>query len=363
MVGTAPAHAPVRGDAPAASASAPSRTHLGRDLTLIVLVVVVGLGALAAGGVYLYRELYSPTAFVERYLSLLSDGRAADALAIPGVSIDSAQLNAAGLPLSASEVLLRQAALGSLTDVRTVSQRDEGDESLIEVSYVASGRPGTTTFRVERSGWIGVAPAWRFAQSPLAVLDLTVRGSMAFSVNGFEIDKRQVSVDGADAAPSDALPMLVFSPGTYRVSVDTAISATPGVDVLADKPLANVPVDVQAEPTAQFIEVVQQRVEDFLTACTTQDVLQPTGCPFGYVVSDRIQGAPTWSIVKQPTVSVEPSGDDWEIPAAAGVARIQVDVVSLYDGSVRHVDERVPFRVTGAITVLPDGTASIRVGG
>ena len=37
-------------------------------------------------------------AFVERYLDLLAEGRAAEALAMPGVAVDSAELEAAGLP-------------------------------------------------------------------------------------------------------------------------------------------------------------------------------------------------------------------------------------------------------------------------
>ncbi|MEL4881637.1 hypothetical protein AAEH85_22050, partial [Shewanella algae] len=85
-------------------------------------------------------------------------------------------------------------------------------------------------------------------------------GSMQFSVNGFEIDKRQVSVDGVDADPSAPVPLLVFSPGLYSVAVDTPMSTTPGVAILADSPLTDVPVEVQAQPTEQFVSVVQQRV-------------------------------------------------------------------------------------------------------
>ena len=51
-------------------------------------------------------------------------------------------------------------------------------------------------------------------------------------------------------------------------------------------------VDVQTQPTAEFVEVVQRRVDDFLTACATQQVLQPTGCPFGLVVQNRIISEP-----------------------------------------------------------------------
>ena len=37
------------------------------------------------------------------------------------------------------------------------------------------------------------------------------------------------------------------------------------------------------------------------------------------------------------------------------------DIQSIFDGSIRHVDEDVPFVLAGTITMLPDGTASIAV--
>lgn len=352
--------APARTEAPA---SAPRRRGTRGDLAALALVGVLLVGALTAGGVALYKEMYSPTAFALRYLALLSDGRAADALEVPGVAIDSTQLEAAGLPVTASDALLRQAALGTLTDVKAVSETVDGDTTRVTVQYMAGAYPGTSTFEIERDGWIGVVPGWRFAKSPLSVIDLTVRGSMRFDVNGFEIDKRQVSVDGTEADPLAPIPMLVFSPGLYAVSVDTAISATDGVTVLADAPLAATPLDIQAEPTEEFVAVVQQRVDEFLAQCATQQVLQPTGCPFGFYVQNRIDGLPVWSIAQNPTVTVTPDGANWAIPAAEAVAHIEVDIRSLFDGTVRHVSEDVPFALDGTITVLPDGKASISIGG
>jgi hypothetical protein len=277
--------------------------------------------------------------------------------------VDSADLEAAGLPPTADGALLRRAALGPLDNARVVAEEPSEEYIRVTVEYEAGGYPGTTSFVVERDGTIGIAPTWRFASSPLAVIDLVVKGSMSFRVNGFEVDKRQVSVEGADADPLAAVPLLVFSPGLYSVSVDTAISATPGVAVLSDSPFARIPVEIQAQATDEFVGVVQQRVEEFLTGCATQEVLQPTGCPFGYVVQDRIDSLPQWSITKQPTVAVEPEGAGWRLLPAEAVAHIEVDIRSLFDGSISHVSEDVPFVVTGTITVLPDGTATIVVTG
>ncbi len=340
----------------------PRRRRLWFDLTALAVVGVLLVAALSASVAILYKEFYGPSAFVGRYLELLSTGRAADALQLPGVSIDHSILERSGISPTASEALLRQNALAPLTDIELVAEESADDVTSVTVSYVAGSHPGTSTFRVEQDGWVGITPNWRFTQSPLAAVSLTLLGADRFAVNGFELDRRQVASAGAETAPTDALPLLVFTPGVYSVTVDTAISTSPGVSILADSPLTQTPVEVQTVPTEEFVSVVQTRVEEFLTACTTQQVLQPTACPFGLEVRNRIDGPPTWSIAAQPIVTVEPDGAQWKIPTTDAVAHIEVDIRSLFDGSVEHVSEDVPFQVNGTIAILPDGSASIRVG-
>ena len=339
------------------------RARLAVDLALLGVVGLLLVAAVPATWGALERQFYSPTAFVERYLGMLRDGDATQALAVPGVAVSSAELEAAGLPATANEALLREAALAPLGDVRVAGEETDGDITRVTVEYDARGYPGITTFEVERDGSIGLAPTWRFATSPLAVMNLQVAGSMVFDVNGFTIDKRQVSPDGADADPLAPVPLLVFSPGLYSVSVETAISSTPGVAVLSDIPFDAIPVQVQAQATDEFVAVVQEEVEKFLTECTTQEVLQPTGCPFGYFVQDRIDSLPQWSIARQPTVRVTPAGAGWSIQPAEAVAHIDVEIRSLFDGKVRPVSEDVPFIVKGSIAVQPDGRVSIVVTG
>ncbi|MFD5214240.1 hypothetical protein [Microbacterium sp. NPDC058345] len=340
------------------------RARLSTDLTILGIVGVLLIAALAAGGVSLYQQYYSPSAFVQRYLDLLSSGRAADALLLPGVSVDLALLEDSGIDRTASEALLRPAALAPLTDAHITSEKAADGAYAVSIEYRAAGVRGMTTFQVVQDGWAGITPDWRFARSPLAEIELTVRGSDQFTVNGFAIDRRQVSAAGADATPLDPLHLMVLTPGMYSVTVDTAIAASPGVSVLADTPLARTPVDVQAMPTEQFTEVVQQRVEEFLLGCATQEVLQPTSCPFGLEVQNRLVdgSVPKWSIAEQPKVTVVPDGSNWAIPPTDAVAHIEVEIMSLFDGSVQTVSEDVPFQVDGTIAIMPDGSASIRVG-
>ncbi|AXA97774.1 hypothetical protein [Microbacterium sp. PM5] len=348
----------------AATRPSPARRRSRRlafDLAALSVVGLLLVGAIGAATVTVYRDLYSPGAFVTRYLSLLSEGRVPEALALPGVPIASSDLTDAGLPGDASEALLRRAALAPLSDIRVVGEQASDGVELVTVSYQAGPHAGTSTFRVERAGWVGLAPTWRFAQSPLAVIDLTLRGATAFSVNGFAVDTRQVSPDGTKADPLAPVALLVFSPGLYSISVDTPVSSSPGVAVLSDTPQAEVPVDIQTQPTSTFVDVVQERVESFLTACTTQQVLQPTGCPFGLQVRNRILEPPVWSMVTPPKIALRPDGAGWSIVPADAAAHVVVDIKSIFDGTVTHVDEDVPFRVGGTITMLPDGTASIQV--
>ena len=341
----------------------PFGRSLAFDLTALGLVMTLLAGAFVVGGIWTYRTLYSPSAFITNYLHLLSAGRAADALAVPGVAVDAAALDDAGIPSTASEALLRSTALSSLTDITVVSEKDVDGVTEVTASYIAGGYPGTSTFSVTRDGWNGLAPGWRFSVTPLSAIDITVLGSTRFSVNGFEMDKRQVSPDGVDTDPLDAVSMLTFTPGAYSATIDTKMAKTPGTAVLADMPLRRVPVVLEAQPTAEFTAVVQESVDRFLTQCATQKVLKPTGCPFGYTVQNRLDGEPSWSIVRMPAVAVELDGNDWAFPASEGVAHVSAEIRSLYDGSLRDLDEDVPFIITGSITILPDGRASIKVGG
>src|SRR5690606_36907932 len=129
---------------------------------------------------------------------------AADALRLPGVTVDRGLLEDAGIEPTATDALLRQAALAPLTEIVVESEEHRPDGHYeVTVSYAASSHHATTTFDIVQDGWTGVVPNWRFATSPLAEVELTVRGADQFAVNGFEVDRRQVSIDASQAQPLD----------------------------------------------------------------------------------------------------------------------------------------------------------------
>src|SRR5690606_29126567 len=97
-----------------------------------------------------------------------------------------------------SAALLRSTALSTLTDIEIVAEQQVGESHRITASYIAGGYPATSEFVVTQRGWIGIAPRWSFVDSPLGIVDLVVLGSDRFSVNGFDLDRRQVAAEGVE---------------------------------------------------------------------------------------------------------------------------------------------------------------------
>ena len=108
---------------------------------------------------------------------------------------------------------------------------------------------------------------------------------------------------------------------------------------------------------------MQTSVDAFLASCATQTVLQPTGCPYGYTPRGRVSQDATWSIVSSPDVDVVLDGDQWTFPSTPGIAHIQVEERSLYDGTTTETSADVHFVISGHIAMLADGRVSIRIDG
>jgi len=106
---------------------------------------------------------------------------------------------------------------------------------------------------------------------------------------------------------------------------------------------------------------VQLKVDEYLTACTDQHVLQPAGCPFGIEVDDRVTGEPQWSILTAPQVTLTASETSFDMPPTEGVAHISVEVQDLFDGHFYTIEEDRPFTLALAATINPDGSIAIQL--
>jgi hypothetical protein len=348
---------------PAPKKQRPPMNPRGRVLLVWTIIgVMLLVTALAAIGA-LNRDVYGAGAFVGRYLETLAAKDAAEALEMPGVALDDEQMASAGLPANSSDLLLRDEALGELTEIEQLSDEALGDGvHEIRFSYLADGAYAESVFYVKSAGTtFPLIPQWEFHESPLAVVNLAVQHTTSFSVNGFELDTRQAVGDDQEPAFNNIVNLQVFTPSRYDIQIDTELLTSEGKRVLVDEPSQVHEASVAALPTDALLEFVQESVNAHLDDCATQEVLQPTGCPFGVNVEDRVANTPTWSIDEYPEITIEPGEDTWQIPVTDGGASIDVDVQSLFDGSVQSLDDRVPFSMTGHVFVQGDGTVDVQL--
>ena len=304
--------------------------------SIIAAVVVAGFGATV---LVLNSTLYSAGGFVRSYLDSLARHDVEGALELAGTVVSG----------DASTELLVAGALGDLTDLRLVSDTaDAQGTHRVVYAFTADGVEGESTFSVRPQGTLlGLFPTWRFETSPLGVLQVSPLHGTQFTVNGLEVTaERQDS-------PS---PYLVFAPGSYALAADSLYLAAKPVTVTSSQPGAAVIGSVDLQPTAAFIDQVQKEIVDYLDDCATQTVLQPTGCPFGEEISNRIVGTPAWSMATYPEVRLQPGPQpgSWLMPPSDAAAHLVVDVRSLFDGTMTTFDEDVPFSASYLVTFLPN---------
>lgn len=303
--------------------------------------VAAGAVLVAFGVVVLALNLtvYSATGFIRSYLDALARHDAAAALELAGTA-------PAG---DASDALLVREAMGDLTGVNVTGDRTMADGThLVTVEYLVDGEPGTSEFAVQRRGALfGLFNDWVFAQSPLAVLQLTVEHGDAFTANGLDLV--------ADAGQDTQGLYLAFAPSAIELSHDSEYLTAEPVTALLLQPGTGVPATLDVRATDAFVAEVQRQIDDYLDECTTQQVLLPTGCPFGQSIDDRVASDPVWTMVQDPVVALEPSGAvaTWRVPVTQGIAHLVVDVQSLFDGSVSTFDEDVAFSVSYDVTFIP----------
>lgn len=310
-----------------------------RPLVTWTLVVAVIAGAFGLTVLVLNNSVYNATGYVMSYLDALARKDAAGALEIIGGVPDDSD---------ASDALLRRSAMADLSDLRVVGDTANSDGShRVTVAYAVDGAENRIAFEVRPTGTLfGLFTDWEFVGGPLSTMYVTVVGDARFTANGLDL---------VSPTPDDPAGYLVFAPGSYElVHRTTYLESTPHTVAIKD-PGSSVPAAVAVSPNALMVERVQADVDRILDTCATQEVLMPTGCPFGQSMGNRIISAPVWSIVEYPEVSIregERSGQ-WVVPGTSGVAHLVVDVRSLFDGSVSTFDEDVPFSVSYVIAFLP----------
>lgn len=314
----------------------PARPRLWPMVVLwsVIAALLLGAGAGAVGS--LQRDVYGAGDFVSRYLDAIARHDVTGALAMDGVD-DSAATDA-------SRVLLRGDVLGVLKDVRVAAVGPGASGSVVvTASFTLDGTPQEVVYTLRQTGArFGVLPDWRFEISPLAEMAVTVAHSTAFEANGLTLDVRSTHPTADTGFGADAA-YLVLTPATYTFGHESRLLTAAATTVAAVDPGVSTEVTVTAEPNGLFTEEAAAAVGRKLTECATQRVLQPTGCPFGMVIDDRVLNEPEWSIAQAPTVVLTADTTGWLMAPAIGYAHLDVKIRSLFDGSFEHIDDNVSF--------------------
>ncbi|MEJ3405721.1 hypothetical protein WDJ51_13350 [Rathayibacter sp. YIM 133350] len=325
-------------------------------------VAVLLLTALVSAIGSLNRDVYSPSGFVREYLTALEERNADVALSFPGVDLTKAQLAEAGLPTDAARTLLRSSVLRAPKNLEFVSDTADakGVRTVVYRATLGTQRD-EVSFRVERNGsWAGVFHSWRFATSPLGAVSVTVLHDSSFSVNGLTLDARVQEAPDAQAGFSHSARYLVLTPNLYTFSRRSPLLEAAAKPVpLAQSGTTEVSIDVQ--PTATFVSEVQTQINTYLTDCAKQQVLQPTGCPFGTVIDDRLTSPPAWSIVEDPVVSLVADESAFQMPPADGTAHVSVGVQSLFDGDESTIERDESFTMAATVTIGSDNALNIQL--
>ncbi|PJJ73669.1 hypothetical protein CLV46_3265 [Diaminobutyricimonas aerilata] len=309
-----------------------------------VVVAVLAAGFIVAV-VALNATVYGAGGYVKSYLDALARHDGARALELA---------RTAPLP-EGSDALLSSSTLGRLEAIRQVADEDlGGGVHRVGFAFEVGGEPAEAAFTVR-----GVAPrfglfsSWEFVESPLARVDLTVTGDRRFEVNG----ARAVTPSETNG-PS---PFVMFAPSSYEFAHESRYLTADPVRASVLPGINEVQLAVIANPA--FVDEVQGELNAFLDECATQEVLQPTGCPFGKQIEDRVDGPIEWSMSTYPEVTIVPSDRPgiWRMPETAAAAHLRVPVRSIFDGDESLLDEDVPFLISFSITLQDDGGLFIQI--
>ena len=303
--------------------------------TLVFALLLAGFGAsvLALNG-----DVFSAHGFVRAYLDALARHDSAEALQFDGVD----------LPPGVSFALMTDdAALGDVDGIRFLSDVEDGDHHVVRFATLVAGTEQVTEFEVEHTGTrFGLFPTWRFERSPVATLNISVDHDARFTANGL------TTLSG---------DFGVLVPGVFALGHESKYLQAEAVTTAVTEVGSIVEAEVHVTPKAEFADAATAAIAAYLDDCVTQEVLKPTGCPFGTEVVNRLNSTPVWSMVEYPTavVAATDAVGVWKTEPAHAVAHVKAEVKALFDGTVSSLDEDVPFSTGYRIVIAYDDTLSV----
>ncbi len=308
--------------------------------------VLISVGAGIAGVIALWvgtllwlnATVYAPESLVSDYLDALTSGDVATASAVGGLG-------------ESPRVAPGPDALPANHEITGIQPTDD-NRVLVRATYTLDGARENSVFTLEpRERLWGLFDQWAFSTPPTATIEAAVSG----------LDT--VRVSGVDVGRTDAASLPVLVPARYSLSARSQWLTSADYSTTIREPGSVWSVDMDLRPTSALVDEVNSAVDEYLSECALRQVLQPSSCPFGVRVTDRLATLPTWAISKSPALALEPTTDPdtWQMVALGGEATISTTLQSLFDGSLRDYSEVVSFALTGVVTGLDGESPALRI--
>jgi len=292
---------------------------------------LLGLGALSFGLAVVSTS--TPEAHVTRYLDALANDDLIDAARLAGLSAET--------PLP----------WGDDTDptiVQIIERTDlPGGDARVVVEYGTQQDAVTATFTLTRGpAHLGIVPVWQFLRPPVATVSVAVDHHDRLRVN-------DAILITPGAGVSTEITVFVPSRITARLTEAYVTAASESLRVNGSTPAV---IMLAAETTAELHRVVSRQVEEFLRECTKQQVLFPTGCPFGVAVTDRAVEPPRWQLLSGPNVEIAPGSvpGRWTVVGNAEM-QLTVPVQRLRDGQLSDREETIAANISAEVVLTDDG--------
>ncbi len=297
--------------APGGPAGQPQPMSRRTKLVLSGCAGVVGLFVVAWFVIHQVDQRYfGPEGVALDYASSVVNGHAEEAVEVGRMNIENDDR-----VLMADEVYEHAENRPSSAEVVDVTESDDGDSATVEVEFEQNGKRYTQDLTATRTGHTMLFfSEWELEPVDPGTAEVTVMGD-TMTVNGQKIDVAKLARPGDEeiaplptdsSVPSGYTLAVPALPGTYTFGipetdyvrsepVEVRVSADPGEGGSADAGGT-----VQAVPTQEFIDEVNQQIADRIDTCI-DDYAAQDECPFDSTYTNESgMGAPTFSIGEYP---------------------------------------------------------------
>lgn len=331
--------------------------------------IIIGVLVIVAAAVItlLNSLVYNAESVVEEYVDALRAGDGSTAMALSqGYLAENAPETIStvlldGEALAASAAMLEDAEIVATDAQVPESFRDaEISQRVVEIRYQdAHDEAQSTSIVVDKVGtsWL-FFNTWQLHPLPLQQVELAPL-QMPEHAKADEpvahVNDEPTPLLGLNGSPAT---LAAFAPSSIELEYHgTYLEVAEPVELLAHDVLAagaHTDFEFEVQPTQAVDDAITQEVQEQLQRCTQQQVLKPTGCPFGYETTNRIvPESVNWSIdvpeVHYSWEESEPTID--RIMATAVLNAQEIDIGSGQQSEVRHEE---PFEMTAQLELTPE---------